>query len=79
MHHLESYVICLSYTFLLGIYVDCRGSAQVSFTRTEQQMNTIYRNGRSHNEVKNITTHYQSSESYFRHRITINAGGKILM
>ncbi|XP_046451060.1 arrestin domain-containing protein 17-like isoform X1 [Daphnia pulex] len=58
-----------------GIYVDCRGSAQVSFTRTEQQMNTIYRNGRSHNVVKNITTHYQSNESYFRHRITINAGG----
>ena len=40
-------------------------------------MNTVYRNGRSHTEVKNITVHYGSSENYFKHRVTINGGGKI--
>ncbi|XP_057375199.1 arrestin domain-containing protein 17-like [Daphnia carinata] len=59
---------------VIGIYVECRGLAQVSFSRTEQEMRTVYRNGRSHTDVINKTVHYSSKESYFHHRVTISAG-----
>uniref|UniRef100_A0A0P6EZD4 Arrestin domain-containing protein n=1 Tax=Daphnia magna TaxID=35525 RepID=A0A0P6EZD4_9CRUS len=62
-----------------GIYIECRGLAQVSFSRTEQEMRTVYRNGRSHTDVINKTVHYSSKENYFHHRVTISTGnGQVL-